>query len=289
MALKTILDDLSEAPDGLQGEYKEQKIGEKTVYVLDLEGVDSHPAVVNLKTAHDRVKADKAKLANDLRDATAKLTLLPEDFDADEWSRLKTEDEARANDPDNKNVRAQIDAATNAVKTQYEAKLDRQKKDYDANLAEKDADLVKRDAEIRRRVGTDSLRAALTSAGVKKGLIAGAVAMFDRDIEVIQEDDAYVARMKADLGGDDVERFISNWAQSEAAKEWIAPPTGDDEPGSTRSRMGLDGNPFSKQGWNKTAQASLIASNRAKAEQMAKSAGFKSLEATFSARGPLAA
>src|SRR5690606_36712730 len=124
-----------------------------------------------------------------------------EDFDAEEWARLRADDEARRNDPDNKDVRAQIETAVNAVRKQEEDKRERLKKDYDSKLAEKDAEIVKRDGEIRRRVATDGLRSALVSAGVKKGLVDGAIAMFDRDVEVVLEDGAYVARMKSDLGG----------------------------------------------------------------------------------------
>ncbi|WP_332719257.1 hypothetical protein [Pelagibacterium mangrovi] len=50
MALKTILDTLDDVPEVLHAEYKE--VDGK--FVLDLEGIDAYPTVVNLKTAHER-------------------------------------------------------------------------------------------------------------------------------------------------------------------------------------------------------------------------------------------
>lgn len=285
MALKTIVTDLGEVDEAYHGLY-EQK-GDQ--FVLQIEGIDNHPAVVALRNGHMNSKKERDEARRENAELKKKLEAVPDDFDSDEWARLKADAEARENDPDGKDVRAQIETATKAVKDQMQAKLDRQQRDFEAKLAEKDAELAKRDGEIRRRVATDGLRSALASAQVNPGLIDGAVAMFDRDVEVVLEDDQYVARMRSDLGGDPVETYISNWAQSDAAKAWIDPPKGGDEKGNQLRPGGGTDNPFGKSAWNKTAQARLINSNRAKAEQLAKAAGFKSLEATYSATGPVAA
>lgn len=285
MALKTIVTDLGEVDEAYHGLY-EQK-GDQ--FVLQIEGIDNHPAVVALRNGHSNSKRERDEARRENAELKKKLEAVPDDFDPERYAQLVADAEARENDPDGKDVRAQIETATKAVKDQMQAKLDRQQRDFEVKLAEKDAELAKRDGEIRRRVATDGLRASLAAAGVKKGLIDGAVAMFDRDVEVVLEDDQYVARMRSDLGGDPVETYVSNWAQSDAAKEWIAPPTGADEKGNQLRPGGGTDNPFGKSAWNKTAQARLINSNRAKAEQLAKAAGFKSLEATYSATGPIAA
>lgn len=287
MALKAILDSLDGIDESLHGFYTE-KNGK---FILQVEGVDAHPAVVALKNGHTNSKRERDEARAELRTLKERYGSLPDDFDADEYTRLKSEEEARLADPDNKDLQSKINAATTAVKTQLEAKLDRQKRDADAKLAEKDAEITKRDAEIRRRVVTDGLRTALTEANVKPGLLAGAVAMFDRDVEVVLEDDQYVARMKSDLGGDEVAKFIGNWAQTDAAKDFIATAAGPDVQGNNRRGGGADSasNPFGKAGWNKTTQAAMIRDNRAKAEQLAKAAGFKSLDQTYAARGPVAA
>lgn len=283
--LKTIIETLDGIEDQYHGLY-EEKDGK---FILQIEGVDDHPAVVALKNGHTNSKRERDQAKRELAEAKAKLAGVPEDFDADEWSRMKAEDDARAADPDGKDIRAKIDTATAAVKTQMQGKIDRLQKEMDTKIAEKDAEIARRDSEIRSRVVTDGVRAALIKAGVKPTMVEDGVRVFDRDVEVVQEDDRYVARMKSDLGGDEIEKYIANWAQSDAAKDWIKPAMSDDERGSTRGRVATSDNPFGKGGWNKTAQGQLFRSNKVKAEQLAKSAGFKNLDAALASRGPVAA
>lgn len=285
MALNAVLESLDDVPETMRAEYKAQEKDGKTLYVLEVAGVDDHPAVVNLKNAYERVKADKSALSTELRDAKTRLDELPEDFSVDEWNRLKAEADARQNDPDGKNVQQQITAATEALKNQHTAALQRQKEQYEQKLKDKDAEIAKRDQVIENVVGADRLRQALIAAGVKKGLIDGAVAMFRSKIEVVEEDGEHLARMIANEGGDTVENFISNWAQSDAAKEWIAPAVGDDELGGGPRKLSAD-NPFTPKGWNKTAQGRLMRDNRGKAEQLAKQAGFASLDEAIKALDP---
>jgi len=289
MALKALIDTLDDVPEALRGEYKEQKIGDKTVYVLDLEGVDSHPAVVNLKNAHERVKADKTKLAGDLATATAKLKTVPEDFDPDEYERLRTEEAARVNDPGGNDVRKQIETATAAVKSQYETKLARQKKDLETEIASRDAKVTTLESDLRNRLVTDGLTQALTEAGVTSPtFLKAARAMLESGVEVIEEDGIRVAKMKADLGGDDLAKYVSNWVQGDEGKVFVAPAKGGDAPGGKGPRGG-EANPFAKTNWNKTEQGKLLRSDRKKAENLAQAAGFKSLDAAVAARQPIAA
>lgn len=58
MALKTVLDTL----DGIDDAVKPLYVEKDGKFILDLEGVDGHPEVANLKSAYERVKADKATL-----------------------------------------------------------------------------------------------------------------------------------------------------------------------------------------------------------------------------------
>lgn len=285
MALKAILDSLDDVPEALHGEYNETVIGGKTVYALDIEGVDSLPATANLKSAYERVKADKIKLTSDLKEATTKLGKLPEDFDAAEWERLKAEDEARQADPDNKDVRKQVETATAAVKQRYENQIAANKKAHEEAIAEKDGQIAGLEGDIRRALVEDGLTKALVKAGVKPTLMKAAQRMFETDVEVVEEDGKRVARMKTDLGGDEVERFISNWAQSDDAKDFIAPMKGGDETGSG-SRRSTGPNPFSAENWNITEQGRLMNADRGKAESMAKAAGFKDLAEANRATGP---
>lgn len=280
MPIKAIITDLSEAPEALQSEYEEKEIGGKTAYVLNVEGVDSHPSVANLKNAYERVKADKQALLREVGEYKVKVSSMPDDFDHDEWDRLRSEDEARRNDPGNKDARAQVDAAVAAAKAGFEKTIQRIRKESVTALAERDEKISELDRELNSGLVGGGLRQALLNVGVKRGLIDAAVAKFERDTEVVIEDGKRQARMKTDLGGADFARFFANWANSDEAKDFIDPARGDDESGSRNTRSVGD-NPFSKKSWSKTAQAELLRSDRGRAERMAKAAGFRTLEAAL--------
>lgn len=283
--LKTIVDTL----DGIEEQYHglyEEKDGK---YILQLEGVDSHPAVLALKNGHANSKRERDQAKRELAEAKAKLAGVPEDFDADEWSRLKSEEEARQSDPEGKDVRKQLDQQRESLIRQHESKVAALKKAHETALAEAKAEMASLETDLRGALVDDGLTKALVKAGVKPTLLKAAKRMFDADVEVVVEDGVRLARMKSDLGGNTIDEFVSNWAQSDDAKDFIAPPTGGDERGSTRGRVATSDNPFGKGGWNKTAQGQLFRSNKVKAEQLAKSAGFKSLDAALASRGPVAA
>lgn len=285
MAVKAILTDINEAADALRGFYTQKELGGETVYALEVEGVDDHPAVANLKNAYERVKADRQTLSAELKAAKDKAAGLPEDFDRDEWDRLRADDEARQNDPSGKDERARIEAALASTKSMYEARIARMAKDHERVLGEKDQTITEQDAEIRTRLVGGGLREVLTNIGVKQGLINTAVRSFEHDVEVVIEDGQRVARMRPELGGGDIGQYFQNWANSEEAKDFIDPARGGGATGS-RSSTGVADNPFSQKSWSKTAQGAALRTDRARAERLAKSAGFRSLEAALAASAP---
>jgi hypothetical protein len=285
MAVKTILSDISEAPESLRDEYQQREVSGKTVFVLNVEGVDDHPTVVNLKSAFERVKADKQALSRELGELKSKVSSIPDDFDPDEWDRMRSEDEARRNDPAGKDVRAQIEAAVAAARAGFEKSSQRIKAEAERQVAEAERRAKELEGELNAGLVGGGLRQALLNAGVKRGLIDAAVAKFERDVEVVVEDGRRIARMKPELGGSDIATYFGNWASSDEAKDFIDPARGDDENGSRNTRATGE-NPFTKGGWSKTAQAAALKTDRTRAERLAKAAGFKSLDAALSASAP---
>lgn len=61
-SVPVIISDLSEVSEALRPHYA--KDGD--FYVVQVEGLDAHPAVVAMKEAHERAKASKAKLKSGL-------------------------------------------------------------------------------------------------------------------------------------------------------------------------------------------------------------------------------
>ena len=85
MALKTILENLDGVDDAIKSEYTEKD----GVFVLNVEGVDSHPEVKNLKSAYERVKSDKSLIADERDSLKSQLSSFPEDFNAEIWEKAK--------------------------------------------------------------------------------------------------------------------------------------------------------------------------------------------------------
>jgi hypothetical protein len=228
MALKMVLESLDDVPEALHEHYAE-KDGK---FILDADGVDEHPAVANLRNAYRAEQDKRRKVADDLKQANERLSVLPEDFDADEYSQLKADFEARKDDPDAKDVRKQIEAATAALKAQHEVKIANFQKKYDADIGVLNENLSTKDSQLRRRLVDDELTTSLRKAGVaKESYVKAAKMLLESDVEVVEEDGAYVARMKAELGGDDIAKYVSNWVQSDDGKDFITPASGGDAPG----------------------------------------------------------
>lgn len=85
MALKATLDSLDNVDEGLKPFYAQQG----DVFVLQVEGVRDHPEVTNLANAYQAEKQKRQAQGEELQAAKAKLAGLPEDFDPEQWKRLK--------------------------------------------------------------------------------------------------------------------------------------------------------------------------------------------------------
>ncbi|HEV7253869.1 MAG TPA: hypothetical protein VGN97_12355 [Mesorhizobium sp.] len=257
MALKTIIDNLDEVSEALRGEYKE--IDGK--FVLDLDGVNDHPAVVNLKSAHERQKQTNRTLSTELASAKERLEGLPDDFDADAYEALRQQAEGK--EP------PKLDERLNAQKTQLEAKFakDRQK------LEDRAAKLEK---SLRRTKIDEGLTKALLDAGVDKQFLPAAKALLKEkgQIKLVEEDDD--VEVFADDGVNDrtpLTDYVKKWAGEDEGKPFIAKATGGDAKGGNGRTFGE--NPFDPKNPNKTKQQELIVANDAKARQMAESVGVK--------------
>jgi hypothetical protein len=86
MALKVTVATLDDVQEGLREFYTETEDGS---FILQVEGVDNHPDVRNLKNAYTSEKAKRAEQAEKLRDALAKLEAKPEPTAKDEAEMVR--------------------------------------------------------------------------------------------------------------------------------------------------------------------------------------------------------
>lgn len=291
MALKSILDSLDELPDELKSEYKAQKIGDKDVFVLDVEGIEVHPGTKGLKATLDKTKKDLKEMKSKLDTATTSLTGLPEDFSKEEWDRLKALEENNEN-PDLKKLKETYDSQLQAIKLTHKNELNRLKADSDAAVAAKEAEVAL--ARVARADDhTDvELTNHLVKAGVRPELMNAAKALHKSKFKHEFEDNGQFRTFReTDTGEQTVEEFVTAWVGSDEGKAFIAPASGGGSGGGNRPNgFGSPGdNPFSKGAWNKTKQGELYKNNRVQAERLAKSAGFANLSVAITASSAIGA
>lgn len=101
MALKVTVASLDDVQDELKPFYAETDGG----FVLQVEGVDEHPEVKNLKNAYTAEKAKRAEQGDKLRDALAKLEAKPEPTAKDDAEMIRLR-EALEKERDEANTRA---------------------------------------------------------------------------------------------------------------------------------------------------------------------------------------
>lgn len=285
--MKVVLPSLDGIDEAVAGLYVQQ--GDK--FVLDIEGVDDHPSVIALKGGHTNSKRERDEARRELTTLKQKLAAYPEDFDPENYQRLLTEEEARKNDPNNKDVRTQIEAATNATKQQYETKLTNEKRKHDGELKARDEKIAGLEGTVRKLLVDEGLTKSLTEAGVAPHFLKGAKALLASQVEVVEEDGEFVAKMKADAGGDDIGKYVANWVQGDEGKAYVVPAAGGGAKGNNGQGSNKPGevNPFKRESWNKTLQGTLLGQDRGKAERYAKQAGFTDLDSATKSIDPLPA
>lgn len=201
MGLKAILETIDDLSEETRSLYTEQKVGEKTVFVLNVEDIDNHPKVRGVITANNENKRKRDEYKAKVDDLEARVSALPEDFDPDEWERLKAAADGKP------------DEAIQAIKDQHARAVEALKAKHAKDLADKDALLQERDSYIDRSLIDGGLKDALLDVGVNPDLLDGALASLRGNVKVQKADDgSRAAIVETDLGDVPVVEFVKEWA-----------------------------------------------------------------------------
>ncbi len=161
--------------------------------------------------------------------------------------------------------------------------------DLERNLASVTKELEKSNKERDDALGKskdttirNSLTQAANAAGATPEGVTNLVSLIERNFELAQ-DGSVVTKLEAGPGvtpNQKPEDFISAVARDKAFRMfWPASKgTGADGDGAGGPGAGGDlgkGNPFSKAGWNMTAQGKIYTSNKPEAERLMKAAGVE--------------
>lgn len=244
MALKAFVESLDSVDEALREHYVERDGG----FHLGLEEFGKHYGAVALKTTLNKVNKDKDVLATKVTELEGKVSTLPEDFDVDEWARLKAGDSGKPDEA----LQAERDKSARAI----EALKAKHAKD----LADKDVMIGERDGYIDRTLIDGGLKDALLDVGVNPELLDGALASLRGSVKVQKADDGNRSAMvETDMGDVPVGDFVKEWAGAKGKAYLGKPfgPGGEGNNGGGRGGIKTQGGDF---GGDKGARTKAIAS-----------------------------
>jgi hypothetical protein len=192
MGLKVIVSDLNDVQEELRSFYSETDSG---AFVLQVEGVDDHPEVKNLKNAYTAEKAKRAEYSGKVQTLEAKLTELenkpaPTAKDDAEMIRLR--------------------AAIEAERDDYKAKFEAAEKRVYGLTVETQLDGLIRDVGI-------------TEAAFAKA----AKTMLSQNVKLVNDSPI----VETDMGPVPLSEHVKRWAAGEG-KAFVAKPVGGGAGGS---------------------------------------------------------
>lgn len=283
MALKAILDSVDDLPEDVKSEYTKKKVGDKEVFVLEIEGFNAHPDVAGLKTALEKQKTDNKTLKTENTTLEAKVKDLPDDFTVDEWHRLQGLD-VDPNDPDaSKKRKEKEDERFANQRKQFEQRIAAVTKEKDDAVAGLDSKLAsERGARASERAEAQ-LSDALAKAGVRPELMKAAKALHKSFVKHEIEDEEMRVFVATDMGEQDIGAYVESWSKSDEGKAFVTPIQGSNALGGGKQANQGGENPFAANAWSKTAQGTILKTDRPKAERLAKSAGFATLDLAIKA------
>ena len=223
--LKTVLETLEGVDDAVKPFYAEAD----GRYVLQVDGVDAHPEVSNLKSAYERTKADRDKFRQERDEAKARVKGIPDDFDPEKWEAAKS---GKADPQQLVELRQTLEAERDEWKGKFEQTI----------------------AEQRQRAVRDAVQAALAANGVPEGARRGAALdMLDGKKVEMQGETPVI---DTDMGPMAVAEYAKRWVAKDGSG-YVAPPSG----GSAKGSNGAAGTGTKPEQMSPQERAALLKEN----------------------------
>ncbi len=211
--LKTVLETLDGLDEAVSKLYSETQDGK---FILQIEGIDSHPDVANLKNAYERVKSDKTKAIEERDAFKLKAETLPDDFDPKVWEKAK---DGKAD----------------------EAKLVELRAELEGKITEAETRATTAEGKLTQFAVERDLGDALTAAGITDpGLSKGARAMLAGQVKASEDGKAIV---ESDMGPIGIGEYVTKWAAGEG-KAFVTPAKGGGRQGNQGAGGGGSKNPL---------------------------------------------
>lgn len=222
MPLKTVLENLEGVDDAFKPLYKE--VDKK--FILDVEGVDDHPAVRNLKNAFEAQKKANGEIREKLLPLETKVAELPEDFDPAKWIEFKALAADHAKDRNAKDT--EVQNLTALHNSRIEALTAAHKKEVE----DRDRLIAERDTRLDRQALDSELTDLLVKARVSDGLMRAARLVIANRVKIERLEDGNRKNVvETDLGPLSLKDYVDTWSQSDEGKPFLAKATGIDAQG----------------------------------------------------------
>lgn len=192
--LKTVVESL----DGLDEPIAKLYAQDGDRFVLQLDGVDDHPDVANLRNAYSAEKTRRQKALDERDSLKAKLADLPEDFDPEQWRRAK---DGKA-DPE---------------------QLVQLRQELEGKMAEAQKRAEAAETKLRTATVERSLDEALAANGITDPAFQRAArALISPQVQVGEDGRAVV---DTDMGPLPLTDYAKRWTAGEG-KAFVTPPSG---------------------------------------------------------------
>jgi len=189
--LKLSYEDKSDIPEALQDYYAEKD----GVYALQAEGLKTSQDIAAVKGALDKERQLKRSLEAKVKEYESKYALLPDDFDIEEFNRLK-------------------DTSQGDIDTKLKEQRERITQQHSKELAKLQEQLEQKDGLVNKHVKMAALQKAMAENNIAKPFMPAVEAMM-RDRIKLEGEDVY-------LDEKPVSDFFKNWSQSDEGKHYIA-------------------------------------------------------------------
>lgn len=193
--LKTVLESLDGLDEAVQSFYTEAD----GKFVLNVEGIDHHPEVANLKSAYERTKAERRSIMEERDTLKGKVAALPQDFDPEQWAKLKQGGKA---DPEELvKLRQTLEAERDEWRQKYEGEVTR----------------------AQRMAMERTLDSALAEQGVTNPTyVKAARVLLSSQVQADAEGNPVV---ETDMGPVPLADHVKRWVAGEG-KAFVTPPAG---------------------------------------------------------------
>lgn len=248
MALKAVLESLDEQPEAIREFYKEQD----GIYILDLDdSIREHPGTKELKNALDGEREKRKKAIQERDEYKANLDKIPDDFDPDEYERLK------ANGEGGEDIQKKVEEARERERKRHEKTIER--------LQQENEDLSTKYRSTRVET---ALKDTLKEANIASHLRRAAEKLWASETQIDEDGNVVTG------DGTPIRDAVKEWADSDEGKHFVAAPsnTGGGAHGGRANGASKD-NPWGKETQNLTEQMRISKADPERAARLKAEAG----------------